>query len=836
MDGEKPDGRGSSSLSAYLRVLRRRKWIVITCAVLVPAVAVLLSLRQTPQYQSSAEVYINKQNIASALTGITDTTLFVDEQRAADTQASLASTPHVAEMALGVAGLHDRSADALVAQSSVTPKGLTDILEFTVTDPDPARPRSSRRPTRRRSSPTAASSTRKGSSAPAARCSAPSRAREGRPAEHLAVPEPRGEGAAAADAAGAADLARLRHAPGRRRRPGGADAGAQRDPRPRARARARRRPRLRDRRARHPRALAPPRSASGSALPLLARVPPPPKRLAADDRLVMLAQPTGPDQPRRSGCCARTSSSPRLEPTRRRARSSSRAPSSRRASRRRPPTSRSPRRARASGWRLVDLDLRRPYSTASSGSCTRRASPTWRSAAPRSTRRSQRIDLGLGRPVPADAAPLPRRASATAPRATSTRETGSLDVLVAGPLPPDPGEFVGTRRAARHPAGARAAATTLVIVDTPPVLRVGDALTLSRPPTASSSSAASRSSSAPTCRELRRAARDRPRSPKLGFVVTGSARSHGLRQPGTAYGYGVRLRPARRPRPAARKDGAARLGGAGRVSQVDATVDLGRAPVSHPPRRVALEDLVDERTRALIRSRRVGSTHRRGWLDASARSRRRRGRPAARLRARAGALRRATPRARRPRRPTRSRSVALRCSPPAAGSCSPAPTASTTATRSAPTTPRSTTSSASSTWSRSAPGCSSRCPALTGLADPSVPKLFAVLGRGDRARRARAASRRARSAGAPTPTSRTRSSSAPATSASGSRASCSSIPSTASTWSASSTSTRASATRDSASSPCSAASTSCPEIVRDARRRAGDRRVLAGTRTARRST
>ena len=129
----------ASSLSAYLRVLRRRKWIVIVCALLVPLAAFFFSARQEKIYQSSAEVYLNKQDIGSALTGIENQALFVDEDRAAETQANLASVPAVAQRALKNAGVTDMTADDLLAESSVASKGLSDILEFTVTDPDPQR-------------------------------------------------------------------------------------------------------------------------------------------------------------------------------------------------------------------------------------------------------------------------------------------------------------------------------------------------------------------------------------------------------------------------------------------------------------------------------------------------------------------------------------------------------------------------------------------------------------------------------------------------------------------------------------------------------------------------
>jgi capsular exopolysaccharide synthesis family protein len=109
---------------------------VLLCTILVPAAAVYFSVRQTAQYESTAEVYINKQNLASALTGIEDTTLFVDEERSAETQASLASVPEVARGALRLANVSDRTAEDFLEHASVAPKGMTDILEFSVTDPD----------------------------------------------------------------------------------------------------------------------------------------------------------------------------------------------------------------------------------------------------------------------------------------------------------------------------------------------------------------------------------------------------------------------------------------------------------------------------------------------------------------------------------------------------------------------------------------------------------------------------------------------------------------------------------------------------------------------------
>ena len=127
-----------SSLSTYLRVLRRRKWIVLTCAILVPAAALFFSLRQPAQYAASADVLLSRQNLGNILTGTSDLTLANDDRLTA-TQAALAHTPDVARAALAIAKTSDLTPDELLTSSTVAPKGTTDILEFRVTSGDPGR-------------------------------------------------------------------------------------------------------------------------------------------------------------------------------------------------------------------------------------------------------------------------------------------------------------------------------------------------------------------------------------------------------------------------------------------------------------------------------------------------------------------------------------------------------------------------------------------------------------------------------------------------------------------------------------------------------------------------
>jgi tyrosine-protein kinase len=125
-----------TSLGTYLGVLRRRAWIVVVCAVVAPVVAYALSNRHAPIYSASADVYVNQQNIASALTGISSTPTST-QAVAVETQASLAAVPAVARRALRVAKRHDRSPGAVLGQTTITPNPTTSMLTFTVTDRSP---------------------------------------------------------------------------------------------------------------------------------------------------------------------------------------------------------------------------------------------------------------------------------------------------------------------------------------------------------------------------------------------------------------------------------------------------------------------------------------------------------------------------------------------------------------------------------------------------------------------------------------------------------------------------------------------------------------------------
>lgn len=512
----------ASSLSVYLRVLRRRKWIVLTCAILVPAAALFFSVRQTPMYQSSAEVFINKENIASALTGITDTTLFVDEERAAETQANIASVPAVATRALRIAKLTDRTANDLITQSSIAPKGLTDIIGFKVTDPVPATAR------------LLATSYAKAFVDYRARLDTAGIIRA-RKEVFNALKTLKREGRTDEDLYKSLEnkqqeLQTLQALQTSRayviRRAGNAPQVA---PAPKRNAILGLALGLvlgvglafaidaLDTRVRNANEVG-----ERLGLTLMARVPPPPKGFGKDNRLVMLAQPTGTgaeafrmmrtnlEFARLEGEDVRTILvTSALEQEGKSTTAANLAIAEARAGRR---------------VALVDLDLRRPYIDrffnllhASGVTDVALGKVTLDEAL-------AHADLSMGGVL---------HGKAPDPAANGHAEHGQLDVLVTGPLPPDPGEFVGTKKLAEILAELRRH-YDLVILDTPPILRVGDAMTVASNADGILVVTQLGIVTRPVLRELRRTLDAAP-VPKLGYVVTGSARGEGY---GGKYGYG----------------------------------------------------------------------------------------------------------------------------------------------------------------------------------------------------------------------------------------------------------------------------------------------------------
>jgi succinoglycan biosynthesis transport protein ExoP len=126
-----------SMLRDYLRVLRRRKWMFLQAVLIIPIAVVFLSLRQTPQYQASAEVLLKNEDLAASLTG-TSLQVYQDPIRLVQTQADLARVPEVAQQVLRAAHVPGMTPDSFLAASSVTARQDADLLVFSVNDRHPS--------------------------------------------------------------------------------------------------------------------------------------------------------------------------------------------------------------------------------------------------------------------------------------------------------------------------------------------------------------------------------------------------------------------------------------------------------------------------------------------------------------------------------------------------------------------------------------------------------------------------------------------------------------------------------------------------------------------------
>ena len=123
------------SLSDYLEILRRRKRVLLIVLVLLPSAALAASMRQEVLYEAEADVVLLRQNLANILTE-TAAAPVVDFGRVLQTQASIAESPELAaDVARGLR-LTDRTPAAVDARTTVNARSDTDLLTFTVRDPD----------------------------------------------------------------------------------------------------------------------------------------------------------------------------------------------------------------------------------------------------------------------------------------------------------------------------------------------------------------------------------------------------------------------------------------------------------------------------------------------------------------------------------------------------------------------------------------------------------------------------------------------------------------------------------------------------------------------------
>jgi polysaccharide biosynthesis transport protein len=130
-------GIQASTLRDYVHLARRRKWIILQVIVIVPAVAVFLAARQDKQYEACANVLLSYQNLASSLTGTPDSSIYQPVERIAETQAELARVPAVSQRAALRLNVSTRPGDTILGETAVAANPSSNILQFCTTDTDP---------------------------------------------------------------------------------------------------------------------------------------------------------------------------------------------------------------------------------------------------------------------------------------------------------------------------------------------------------------------------------------------------------------------------------------------------------------------------------------------------------------------------------------------------------------------------------------------------------------------------------------------------------------------------------------------------------------------------
>ena len=131
----------SPTVGSLWHVVRRRWLVVVLPIVLVPVAVTALSLLQSPRHNASAEVLLQRQDLANAVIGAAGGTSGTDAVRDAETQARLATVLALARRTLAKVDVEDLTPAEFLENLSVTLSGNSDILRFSVTDRDAVRAR-----------------------------------------------------------------------------------------------------------------------------------------------------------------------------------------------------------------------------------------------------------------------------------------------------------------------------------------------------------------------------------------------------------------------------------------------------------------------------------------------------------------------------------------------------------------------------------------------------------------------------------------------------------------------------------------------------------------------
>jgi succinoglycan biosynthesis transport protein ExoP len=125
-----------TTVTDYLAILRRRKWIVLIPPVAAALAAYLISTGQSPLYRATAQILVNRASVVTAITGVDPSS--GDPNRFLATQASIARSPELAARVAAASGIPGMTPGRVLSESSVTPSTSSDLVAISVEDGDRA--------------------------------------------------------------------------------------------------------------------------------------------------------------------------------------------------------------------------------------------------------------------------------------------------------------------------------------------------------------------------------------------------------------------------------------------------------------------------------------------------------------------------------------------------------------------------------------------------------------------------------------------------------------------------------------------------------------------------
>jgi succinoglycan biosynthesis transport protein ExoP len=125
-------GKSPATAADYLAILRRRKWIIIVLPILTAAVAYSVAAQESPLYRAASQVRFVVSNASTQAFDIQNPT--IGDPTFLPTQATIARERELAERVADESHLPAMTADAFLGESSATPRADVNILDLSVTD------------------------------------------------------------------------------------------------------------------------------------------------------------------------------------------------------------------------------------------------------------------------------------------------------------------------------------------------------------------------------------------------------------------------------------------------------------------------------------------------------------------------------------------------------------------------------------------------------------------------------------------------------------------------------------------------------------------------------